>query len=422
MTVHVERIAMKRFEHYAGGFRVVILNGPRQSGKSVLLRDFRERHGGVYLSLDDDDTLQNARIDPMAFPRYQLRPTLIDEIQRGGDSVVRGIKRVVDEDNTPGQFLLAGSTRFLTVPKISESLAGRAAIVELWPFSVGERLGTAVNLCDQLFNDPVALQGHQSSWRREDYLRAIVDGGYPEVQRSTDQLMRKAWYDAYIATVTQRDISEFAQIHNVAALPALLKLVAARAGSQFVVADIARGLGVSQSTAKSYAIYLETVFQLSHVPAWSVNLTSKVTRTPEVFVTDSGLAAHLLNVTADALLPPGHAALGGLVETFVYTELLKQRSVSETPFTIHHFRDRDGKEIDFVLESADGRVVALEVKASSSPNAGSERHLRWLKEKLGDRMVAGAVLHMGTFAGSLGDGILSLPISALWGHAPWASP
>jgi uncharacterized protein len=157
------------------------------------------------------------------------------------------------------------------------------------------------------------------------------------------------------------------------------------------------------------------------VPAWSGNLTSKITKTPKVFVTDSGLAAHLLRVTGDGLRAPGHPALGGLLETFVLSELIKLRAVSDTGFNIYHLRDRAGAEVDFVLEGPGGQVVGLEVKASASPATTDAKHLRWLKDKLGDRMAAGVVLHLGTAAGSLGAGIYALPVSALWSHRPLQS-
>jgi hypothetical protein len=135
-------------------------------------------------------------------------------------------------------------------------------------------------------------------------------------------------------------------------------------------------------------------------------------------VTDSGLAAHLLKVTSAALRTPGHAALGGLTETFVLSELVKLRAASETAFDIYHFRDRNGREVDFVLEGPGGQVVGIEVKSSSSPRRDDAKHLRWMKDKLGDRMTAGVVLHLGDTAGSFGEGIYALPVSALWSHQP----
>jgi predicted AAA+ superfamily ATPase len=153
------------------------------------------------------------------------------------------------------------------------------------------------------------------------------------------------------------------------------------------------------------------------VPAWSTSLTSRITKTPKAFITDSGLAAHLIRATPEALREPGHPALGGLVETFVFTELLKLRAQTSDGFDLYHYRDRDGREIDFICEMPDGRIVAIEVKASASPSRQDSRHLAWLRDKLGDRFVAGVVLHLGRHTLSYGDRITACPVSVLWNHS-----
>ncbi len=185
-----------------------------------------------------------------------------------------------------------------------------------------------------------------------------------------------------------------------------------------MLADLTGDMGVNPDTVRNYLAYLELVFLTVTLPAWSTNLTSKIVKTAKAFVVDSGLAASLLRVTSDALRTPGHPALGGLVETFVLSELNKLSSVSATDFAIYHLRDRTGPEIDFLLEGPDGKIAGLEVKATASPKSEDARHLRWLKEKLGDRMTAGVVLHLGSTAGSLGDGIYAIPVASLWGQRP----
>jgi len=217
--------------------------------------------------------------------------------------------------------------------------------------------------------------------------------------------------------VVNRDISEFAEIGKARAIPRLLGLVAARSGSPLVLSDLARSADLDRTTARNYLTYLDTVFLTVEVPPWSTNLTSRLSKTPKTFVTDSGLAAHLLGVSAPDLLRVGHPALGGLVETFVLTELMKLKAVSQTAVTIWQFRERDGREVDFILEGPGGSVTGIEVKSSTSPGSDSAHHLRWLRQRLGDRFVAGVVLHMGSRSSSFGEGIYALPISALWGHA-----
>lgn len=413
----VPRMTQGLLDELASALRIVIVNGPRQSGKTTMLKQYQRAHGGTYRTLDNRQDQEAAIEDPVAFSRQGETPRLIDEVHRGGDWLVRAIKMTVDEDTRPGQFVLSGSSRFLTVPTLSESLAGRAAFIDLWPLSMGERTHGPVNFLSELFRHPLALHDQVSAWTRDDYVRVICDGGYPEALALTAPVARRAWYDGYITTVVNRDISEFAEIGKARAIPRLLGLVAARGGSPLVLSDIARSADLDRTTTRNYLTYLDTVFLTVEVLPWSVNLTSRLSKTPKTFVTDSGLAAHLLGVSGSDLLRVGHPALGGLVETFVLTELMKLTAVSQTPVTIWQFRERDGREIDFIIEGPGGSVAGIEVKASTSPGSDSAQHLRWLKQRLGDRFAAGIVLHMGDRSSSFGDGIYALPMSALWGHA-----
>lgn len=329
----------------------------------------------------------------------------------------RAIKMAVDEDPRPGRFVLSGSSRFLTVPTLSESLAGRAAFIDLWPLSMAEATRGPADFLSRVFADPSSLREAESGWTRDDYIQAICSGGYPEVRGLRSQLARSAWYDGYLSTVINRDISDFAEIGKVRAIPRLLGLVAARAGSPLVIADLARSADLDRATVRTYLTYLDTVFLTTEVLPWSTNLTSRLSKTPEVFLTDSGLAAHLLGTSQSDLRRVGHPALGGLVETFVHAELMRLRTVSEIPVSIWQFRENDNREIDFILEGPGGTVVGIEVKATTSPGADSAKHLRWLRDRLGERFTAGVVLHLGQRASSFGDGIHALPVSALWGHS-----
>jgi predicted AAA+ superfamily ATPase len=413
----VPRQTLATLRDRVDAFRVVVVNGPRQAGKTTLLKVLEAERGGTFVSLDDPEFLRVALTDPLAFARYGDRPLIVDEVQRGGDPLVLSIKRVVDDSPAAGQFVLSGSTRFLTVPTLSESLAGRAVFVDLWPFAMVERTGVTGRFLELLFDDPGSLVGRASGWRREDYLQAVCAGGYPEAVRLGQARNRSIWYRGYLDTVISRDLQQFADIQRRHVLPQLLELVAGRSGTPLVVADLAGSLAVSAATVRNYLSYLDTVFLVSQVRPWSANITHRVTRSPKAFVTDSGLAAHLLGVSQQALLRPGHPAMGGLFETFVHAELLKLASFADLEVEICHYRDRDGREIDFVLQTRDGRVAALEVKSSLSPRTDDARHLRWLATKLGDRFVAGVVLHMGEVNLPFGDKIYAIAASALWDHA-----
>lgn len=395
--------------------RVVMVNGPRQAGKTTLLRDYLDEHGGSYRTLDRTETLRAARDDPAAFVDYGAEPRGIDEVQLGGDELVRAVKVAVDNDPRAGRFLLSGSSRFLSIPTLSESLAGRMVFVDLWPLSMVERTAAAGTFLDTVFSDPSELLA-DSTWTRRQYLDCVTAGGYPEVLSMGSSLARNAWYEGYLTTVINRDIQDFATITRSDVLSRLLGLVAARAGSTTVLTDLAQGVELARETTRNYLSYLNMVYLTHSLPAWSANHTIRHVKTPKLYPTDSGLAAHLLGVDAATLAEPGHPTLGPLVETFVAGELLKACSDSDRRVGMFHLRTTEQQEIDFVLEGPGGRIVAIEVKASTSPGKDALRGLRWLRARLGDKLHAGILLHLGTESSSRGDGLYTMPLSALWEH------
>lgn len=417
MSDLVARVAAVRLAELAEHLRIVMVGGPRQSGKTTLLKHYLANAGGSYRTLDSADTLRASLDDPAAFAVYGDPPRIIDEVQLGGDDLVRAIKVAVDSDPRPGRFVLSGSSRFLTIPTLSESLAGRMAFVDLWPLSMGERTGAHGDFLSQVFASPADLLA-DSTWTREQYLECLVAGGYPEAVSIPPGVARSAWFDGYLQTMINRDIQNFASITHGDAAARLLGLVAARAGSIAVLTDLAQSVELSRETTKNYLSYLDMVYLTTRLPAWSSNLTARLVKTPKLYPTDSGLAAHLLGVGTPELAAPGHPALGPLMETFVATELLKAQSHSETRTSAFHLRSADKNEVDFILEGPGGRIVAVELKASSSPGPRALKGLRWLREKLGERLHAGILLHLGTEAASRGDGIYSMPLSVLWGHRP----
>lgn len=395
-------------------FRVVVITGPRQAGKTTLVRR-TIRDAGTFARLDDEATLEAARADPTGFARFGPTPRAFDEIQRGGDPLIRAIKSTVDENRAKGQFLLNGSADFLTVPTISESLAGRAAFLELWPFTQGELEGGPDGLLEKLFSEPEEILNQKASKLTvRDYHERLCLGGFPEAVTLKDRA-RRTWYENYIRTVTQRDIRELTGARRSRQLPNILALLASTTAGELVVSRIHEDSGLgSHSTTDDYISYLQMVYLVNLLPAWSRNLTKKVARHPKVHIGDSGLAAHILGKSPDALARPTDPARGPLLETFVFNELLRQASWLEDDIRLYHFRERDGAEIDFVAERADGQVVAVEVKTSSSVTAGDTRWLKWLRKKVATDFVSGVVLYTGERPYRLDDRLYALPISYLW--------
>ncbi|MCD0445786.1 ATP-binding protein [Glycomyces sp. A-F 0318] len=413
------RRALTHLNERVDVFRAVVVGGPRQAGKTTLLRQLHAERGGTFATLDDPTVLQTVRADPSGFAGYGSAPRIFDEVQRGGDDLLLAVKRLMDLDDAPGQFVLSGSTRFLTVPTLSESLAGRAVFVDLWPLSAAERTRSEVDAPALLFDRERLLQSTPvSQWGRSDYFKLICEGGYPEAIRIRSESLRADWFDSYVSTVVLRDVAEFADIRHANLVPQLLRLVAARSGSNLVFSDLAKSLELNHATVRDYLGYLDIVYLTAKLPTWSTNLTSKLIKTPKAYVTDSGLTASLLGADLASVSAPGHPLAGPLVETFVFAELTRQLTVSAIRAGLHFYRDRDGREIDFVLERRDGAVVAIEVKASATVRSDSFKHLHWLRDRLGDRFHAGYVLYLGEELRPFGPDMAAVPLSALWSGEP----
>jgi len=359
--------------------------------------------------------LRAALDDPVAFATFGPTPRAFDEIQRAGDPIIRAIKLAVDDDQRPGQFLLNGSANFLTVPTISESLAGRMALFDLWPFSQGELDRTPDGFVRRALTDPESVKaGAAATLRNADYLERLCLGGFPEVVDLSERA-RAAWFTNYIRTVTERDIVELTGARKAQHLPRILALLAARSANELVVSHIhdAGGLA-SRDTTDDYVAFLQMSFLVHLLPAWSRKLTKKVSRHPKVHLVDTGLAAHILGKNATALARPTDPARGPLLESFVVNEIMKQLSWHDVDVRAHHFREHDGAEVDLVLETPDGHIVGIEVKSSSVASSSDAKWLAWLRDKVGDDFIHGFVLHTGERSFALGDRLTAAPISALW--------
>lgn len=400
---------------FLAAFRVVIINGPRQSGKTTLLRQLEACRGGTYLTLDDGTLRAAAHADPEVFVADGPKPMMIDEIQRGGDDLVLAIKSAVDRSAERGQFVLAGSTRFLATPSLSESLAGRASIIEVWPFAQQELSGGGTSFLERAFQEPESFRTTTpSSCDREDYFDLIARGFYPEVMAMRSELARGEWYRAYVQSIIDTDIREMAKIDEPSNLRQLLRLVAASTAQELNVVKTAGDLGLHRTTVSRYLGLLETVFLVQSLPAWSRNLNARAVRRPKVHITDTGLAAHLLSVDAEGLSARVAPARGALVETFIANELAKQATWAPYRMNLFHWRISQGAEVDLVIERTNGRVVGVEAKSTDAVDLKDFKGLTTLRDALGDQFVHGFVLYTGKRSLAFGDRLTALPISALW--------
>ena len=409
----IERHLLSVAQESLRAFRVTVINGPRQSGKTTLAQQL-VAGGGSYWSLDDESVRASARLDPHGFVEQGRTPMAIDEVQRGGNDVVLAVKSIVDRNNDRGQFVLAGSTRFLSVPKLSESLAGRAEILDLWALSQGELLGVRETFVDTLLRTPDKLVGRRFEHvTRRTLIDRLVQGGYPElVGAPPGQATR--WHRNYVRTVVERDVIEASAIAQADELPTLLRLIAANTSGEMVATRLAADARLNGETAARYIGLLELVGLVVRIRAWTPSLTSREKRHPKLVITDTGLACGLLGRDVDELAAPTSKLMGPLLESFVTMELIKQRAWSKRQPTIRHWRDRNGAEVDLIVEDDNGTIAGIEVKASSTVTPADVKHLRTLQDKLGERFVAGAVLYLGDRVVPLGEGIWAFPVSILW--------
>lgn len=394
--------------------RVVAINGARQAGKSTLARGIAAQlPGSAVRLLDDPMTMRSARDDPVGFVEHEGL-MVIDEAQLAPE-LFQAIKIAVDLDPRPGQYLLTGSSQILALRHLPDALPGRMEIVELWPLSQGEIDRGPDRFVDSAFGRGPSLT-HASTLRRRDYLDRIVRGGYPEVLQRTPR-RRAAFFESYLTTLIERDVTALSLIERRGELRRMLALLAGRSGSLLVPNAVATQLGMSRSTVTRYLELLSAVFLTKSIPAWSTGQTRRAIGSPKLTFVDSGLACHLLGQDPVRLAEPGGAA-GPMLETFVLMELARQLTWNEERARLYHFRTKDGVEVDAVLETADGRVIAVEVKASATIRSEDLAGLRHLAERVGPRFVAGYVLYTGQQTLPFGDRLRALPVDALWNVRP----
>ncbi|WP_026211972.1 ATP-binding protein [Longispora albida] len=394
--------------------RVVLVNGARQAGKSTLSRlTLANSPGSVMRLLDDPATLLSAQTDPKSFVEH-TGLMVIDEIQLVPE-LLSPIKLAVDQNPEPGQYLLTGSSRVLGLRSLPDALPGRMEVIELWPFSQGELSGGPDRFVDAAFAHGPGID-YSSTLKRRDYLERMVAGGYPEAVKRAPK-RRAAFFDSYLSALIERDVMEVAHIQQRGEMLRLLSLLSSRAGGLLVPGTLANQTTLTRPTIVRYLEVLSAVFLIKSVPAWAPGLTQRTIATPKLAFVDTAIACHLINQDVNRLSEPDGAA-GAMMENFVLMELARQLTWSEERGQLYHFRTRKQAEVDAVIETPDGRVIAIEVKAGATVRAEDLKGLRLLAESLGDRFIGGYVFYTGQQTLPMGDKIRAVPLEALWQLAP----
>lgn len=388
--------------------RVVLVSGPRQSGKTTLAKQIAGRNI-PFLNLDDKTTLDAALADPVGFIRG-LDRAVIDEVQRAPDLIL-AIKTAVDADPRPGRFLLTGSANLMTVPRVADSLAGRMKIVRLLPLAQAELKGRPSTFLDAAFQGQVPNVSDVVVGA--DLIERVLAGGYPEALTRSRWNTRQDWYLDYIEAIVQRDVRDTAQLEKIPLMPRLLRILAEHSGQLVNYSGFGAPLGMNHPTTRRYTGVFESLFLLHTLQPWFSNALKRLTKTPKLHFLDAGLLAALRDITPERVRED-KTLFGPVLETFVLAELLKLSSWSTDRHEFSHFRDKERKEVDIVIEDRRGRVVGIEVKASATVTTRDFAGLHRLSEACGNRFVLGLVLHDHEHVVPFSERLFAAPVSALW--------
>ena len=409
--VYIPRHVESRVAAALADTRIVAIVGPRQSGKTTLARRIAVKNDLGFASLDSRVARLFAASDPEGFLKtYPV--SVIDEIQRAPELILE-LKRRVDEDARPGRYLVTGSVDLFAGTIVPDSLAGRVETVELLPFSQAEarRLGTADFLNRACAGD---FSSQQHTGFTQNLLDAIVTGGYPEIMSVKGMRRKQERLLAYTRIVAGRDLPELMSIRkDRAAMFALVEHAALMSGQLVNLSSLAASLKVDHKTVDRWLSLLERMFLVRRIRAWNRNQGKRLIRTPKLHFVDSGVLAAVRGVDEEAL-QADRQQLGFLLESFVFSELIKALPHCRHPLRISHYRDKDGYEVDFVLETSSGKIVGLEVKAAAGVNLRDFRGLRRLAAASGDKFVCGIVLHDGDQIMQTGRNLFAMPVKMLW--------
>lgn len=379
----------------------VVVTGARQTGKSTLVEQLTPGQRR-YHSLDDLDVLDAAQRDPGALVGG-TDPVTLDEIQRAPD-LLRAVKRAIDQRRTPGRFLLTGSANLLLMRQVSESLAGRASYLTLWPLTRREQLGEGRSgVWEELLATPdhewldllAAQPGEAEDWRA-----LALRGGFPtpavELKRAAD---RAVWFDGYVRTYLERDLQELASISALPDFRRLMRAACLRLGQLLNQTELGRDVALPQPTVHRWLNLLETSYQLVRLPAYTVNRTKRLIKSPRIFWADTGVALHLAGIQAPQ---------GAHLENLILNDLLAWRDARLERAELGYWRTTTGEEVDLVVEAED-HLLPIEIKSNGRPRLADTAHLRTFRAEYGKKARAGLLLHSGTALEWIAPDVLAAP-------------
>jgi len=401
---YLKRAIRAELEEYLKYFPVLLISGARQVGKSTLAL-----HLGIdnYITLDDINIYEMAKNDPKGFIESLEKPVIIDEAQRLPQLMIT-IKEYIDKERINGEFVLTGSASLQGFKDISDSLAGRIGIVELYPLSLKEKSQKEQNIID-IFGgslDEFILKKYES-----DITQYILDGGYPEIIKIDSQKAKYLWFSSYIRTYIESDARELANIRNIDKFIKMYRLCMIRSGNMFNKNEIQKEAGLDNRTFDSYFAVMEHTYQIQKLQPFFKNQLKRLIKSPKIYATDTGVLSHLLQIGSKEAFETSHYK-GDIIETFIYDELLKANSSSSQKVGLFYYRTTDKKEIDFILDYGE-KIVAIEIKASKSVSKSDFKHIYHLQEEIPELFDKGIVLYGGDVFLRLDTNMYAVPFGFL---------
>lgn len=389
---------------------VVIISGPRQSGKTTLARQVQPPNS-AYITLDDVTQYDAAKHDPVGFIRnIDTQCTVIDEVQRVPELFL-AIKQQVDENRIPGQYLLTGSSNALMLPKLSDSLAGRMETINLLPLATCEIQGVPSTFIDKILNG--IAPSSKSTRIRNVLINKILAGGFPEPFARQKQNRRTMWYQQYINSIIQKDLKDLGKLEHINVMPRLVRLLASQVGQLINYTEIANKLGITRQTVSHYVSLLEQLYIFENLAAWHKNEAKRLVKTSKIHIVDTGLLCALKRLNEDKItndLP----VFGHLLESYVVNEIKRIVTWHDEPIELFHYRDKDKIEVDLILETYSGQTIGIEIKASATVTNADFLGLRKFQKLAGKQFSMGIILYDGDHSTQHEDKLYSIPIGCLW--------
>jgi len=414
---YIKRLLEDAFKKTVKTRPLLYLNGPRQCGKSTLAQNIAVGKKINYITFDNPVHLTFARNDPTGFLQQlpDNRLNVMDEVQLAPE-LFRYLKMAVDEkrltDKNRALYVLTGSANIFALPKLADALVGRLSVLTLYPFSASEIKETGVNVIQKLWNDDLS----QRKYSRANIVSIISNATFPEIALDKKK-NRYLWFNDYITTLLQRDVRTLADIKNPDRIFQLLVSLAQRAGGLLNNANVMKETGLDAKTYEKYKALCENTFLVFELPSWTKpnRLNKKFVKQKKLYFTDTSLLCHIMQRDMEDVYKNDKTVMGHIFENFIATEIMKSAQSLDS-FSVSHFNpvQYQGKEVDFIVESPNGKAIGIEVKLDSTINEKDWANMNTLQETIGDRFLKGIIIYTGNDLVQVSRKIWAVPVQYLW--------